>query len=211
MSDIPRQPSSDLPRLEPRSHHGPRPAEGGPASNPGTAAPSPGDALPTPPGYPEVRCYVASPLGFTEGGRAYYIATYLPALARVVSTIDPWAAIPAEAVAQARGKGTLRELWLSAGARNLVIIRSCQLLAALLDGQEVDAGTATEVGFAAGVGVPCFGLRTDLRQAGEEGVAVNLQVEATIEASGGRVVSSLADLVDEIAAAARDLATPTVP
>src|ERR1019366_5438209 len=37
------------------------------------------------------RCYVASPLGFTEAGRVYYRKVFLPALAAVVEPIDPWA------------------------------------------------------------------------------------------------------------------------
>jgi hypothetical protein len=36
------------------------------------------------------RCYVASPLGFTEAGRCYYGDVYLPALNSVVTPVDPW-------------------------------------------------------------------------------------------------------------------------
>jgi len=38
---------------------------------------------------------------------------------------------------------------------------------------------------------PRVGLRTDSRQAGEEGVSVNLQVEATLVASDGALVTDL--------------------
>lgn len=141
------------------------------------------------------RCYVASPLGFNEAGAVYYREHYLPALARVVEPVDPWAQVAPAAIATARAGGRLRALWLATGRANLELIRSAPLLAAWLDGQEVDSGTATEVGFAAGIGVRCFGLRSDLRRAGEEEMAVNLQVEATIESSGGRVVGSLDALV----------------
>jgi nucleoside 2-deoxyribosyltransferase len=146
------------------------------------------------------RCYVASPLGFNEAGRAYYGEHYLPALAQVVEPVDPWAQVAPAEIARAGAAGTLRELWLATGRANLELIRGAPLLAAWLDGQEVDSGTATEVGFAAGIGVRCFGLRSDLRRAGEEAMAVNLQVEATIEATGGRVVASL----DALVAALRD-------
>ncbi|HST38544.1 MAG TPA: nucleoside 2-deoxyribosyltransferase [Conexibacter sp.] len=144
---------------------------------------------------PLPRCYVASPLGFNEAGVHYYRAVYLPALARVVEPLDPWAHTAPAEIEQARAAGTLRALWLAAGRRNLELIRSATLLAAWLDGQEVDSGTATEIGYAAGVGVRCFGLRSDVRHAGEEEMAVNLQVETTIEVSGGRVVGSLDELV----------------
>jgi nucleoside 2-deoxyribosyltransferase len=145
------------------------------------------------------RCYVASPLGFNEAGRAYYTSTYLPALESLVETVDPWLLTSEEDVARARASNGLRALWLGVGARNLELIADCQLLVAWLDGQEVDSGTATEIGYAAGIGVRCYGLRTDLRQAGEEGVAVNLQVEAAIVGSGGSIAGSLDELLAAIA------------
>jgi hypothetical protein len=58
-----------------------------------------------------------------------------------------------------------------------------------------------EIGFAAGVGVRCFGLRTDLRESGETGFAVNLQVEAFVVASGGHIAGSLEELVEALRAA----------
>ena len=78
-------------------------------------------------------------------------------------------------------------------------IRSCSLLAAVLDGQEVDSGVAAEVGYACALGIPCFGLRTDLRTSGEAEVTVNLQVEYFLQESGGRLVSTLDALIDALA------------
>jgi nucleoside 2-deoxyribosyltransferase len=141
------------------------------------------------------RCYVASPLGFTESGRDYYERVYLPALREVIEPVDPWALTTEEEVAAAVSAGRETEMALEIGRRNVEALRTCTLLAALLDGQEVDAGTASEVGFGFGIGLTCFGLRTDFRQSGEAGANVNLQVEAFIVASGGRVVGSLAELV----------------
>jgi nucleoside 2-deoxyribosyltransferase len=37
----------------------------------------------------------------------------------------------------------------------------------LLDGQQVDDGTAWEIGYAYARGIPVYGLRTDVRHAGE--------------------------------------------
>ena len=143
---------------------------------------------------PRRRCYVASPLGFNDAGRHYYESVYLPALAAVVEPVDPWSLTTAVEVEKARAAGRERELALEIGRRNAAAIRGCELLAAHLDGQELDSGTAAEVGFAAGLGITCFGLRTDLRQSGEPGVAVNLQVEAFIGQSGGRIAGSLEEL-----------------
>ncbi|MGH2930243.1 MAG: nucleoside 2-deoxyribosyltransferase [Solirubrobacteraceae bacterium] len=148
------------------------------------------------------RCYLAGPLGFTEAGRDYLRRVYIPSLAEVVEPVDPWALATEQELAQARREGRQRELALEIGRRNAEAIRSCTLLAALLDGQEIDSGTAAEVGYGAALGLRCFGLRTDLRQHGEDGVAVNLQVEALIVESGGAVLGSLAELVAALAAAA---------
>ncbi len=150
---------------------------------------------------PRPRCYVASPLGFTEAGRHYYESVYLPALAAVVEPVDPWSLTTAMEVEKARAAGRERELALEIGRRNAEAIRGCEMLVAHLDGQELDSGTAAEVGFAAGLGITCFGLRTDLRQSGEAGVAVNLQVEGFIEQSGGRITASLEELTGLLRAA----------
>jgi nucleoside 2-deoxyribosyltransferase len=143
------------------------------------------------------RCYVASPLGFTEAGRGYYARVYLPALAEVVEPVDPWVLTTADefAAAAAGGVAAQRALSLDVGRRNAEAIRSCSLLAAYLEGQEPDSGTVVEVGYACGLGLTCFGLRSDLRLAGEPGVALNLQVESLIVASGGAIVGSLPALV----------------
>lgn len=149
---------------------------------------------------PAPRGYVASPLGFNEAGRFYYENRYLPALAAVVEPVDPWAQLAPQTLDKAVAEGRLRQLWLQVGERNLELIRSSELLVAWLDGQEIDSGTAVELGYAAGIGLPCFGLRSDLRQAGEEEMATNLQVEATIVATGGLIADSLENLIGAIRA-----------
>src|SRR3954451_4937898 len=115
------------------------------------------------------RCYVASGLGFNEAGRHYYEHVYLPALRTVVTPADPWALTTPEEVAAAGAAGHEAEFALEIGRRNAEAIRGCRMLVAHLDGQEVDSGTAAEVGFGAALGLRCFGLRTDLRQSGEPG------------------------------------------
>jgi nucleoside 2-deoxyribosyltransferase len=143
-------------------------------------------------------CYVASPLGFTEAGRHYYADVYLPRLLTVVEPVDPWALTSQHELEEAWVAGRDREIALEIGRRNAEAIRSCRLLVAYLEGQEIDSGTAIEIGYAAALGSTCFGLRSDLREAGERGVAVNLQVEALIELSGGRICTSLDELVGHL-------------
>jgi nucleoside 2-deoxyribosyltransferase len=143
----------------------------------------------------QLRCYLASPLGFTEAGRDYYARVYLPALATVVDPVDPWSLDLPAATEGATPTDRDRARALAIGAANAEAIRSCALLVALLDGQEPDSGTVAELGYAAGIGLRCFGLRTDTRQSGEPGVAVNLQVESFVVASGGAMTASLQELL----------------
>ena len=146
------------------------------------------------------RCYVASPLGFSEAGREYYAQHYLPALAEHVEPVDPWALTAADEFAAARAAGREYELGIQVGARNAEAIRGAQLVIAQLDGQEVDAGTASEVGYAAALGRPCLAVRSDLRSSGEPGMHVNLQLEAFVVLSGGFVTGSLRELLARLAA-----------
>jgi nucleoside 2-deoxyribosyltransferase len=148
------------------------------------------------------RCYVASALGFSEAGAYYYEHVYLPALREVVTPVDPWSLTTAQEVAEARAGRREYDFALAIGRRNADAIRDCALLVAHLDGQEVDSGTAAEVGFAAALGLRCFGVRTDLRQSGEPGVSVNLQVEHFLVASGGALCESLDALVRRLRAVA---------
>jgi nucleoside 2-deoxyribosyltransferase len=145
---------------------------------------------------PRPRCYVASPLGFTEAGRDWYARVYLPALAEVVEPVDPWGLTDAAEVAAAAGEGREAELCREIGRRNTAALRTCTILVALLEGQELDAGTVAELGYGAALGLCCLGLRTDLRQTGESGVRVNLQVETFVLDSGGQIAGSLEELLD---------------
>jgi nucleoside 2-deoxyribosyltransferase len=146
------------------------------------------------------RAYLASPLGFTEAGRDYYARRYLPALAEHVEPVDPWTLTSPAEFAAARAQGREHELGIVVGARNAEAIRGARLVIAQLDGQEVDAGTAAEVGYAAALGLAVLAVRSDLRASGEPGMRVNLQLEAFVVLSGGFVAASLAELLARLAA-----------
>lgn len=137
------------------------------------------------------RCYVASPLGFSETTRPWYRGVLLPALAQLVEPVDPWSLTTEEEIAAALAAGREREIALEIGRRNIAAIRSSSLLVAQLDGQEADSGTVAELGFAAGLGLRCWGIRSDLRQAGEPGVPLNLQVASFVASTGGTIEPSL--------------------
>jgi nucleoside 2-deoxyribosyltransferase len=149
-----------------------------------------------------LRVYVASPLGFTEPTRVYYESVLLPALRTAgFSPLDPWdndnpaiagcmAAV--EHASPERRIESLRDLNNAIGARNVELLDQAHMILAILDGTDVDSGTAAEVGYAAARRTPIVGLRTDVRQTGEnDGCAVNLQVEHFIVATGGAITVSL--------------------
>ena len=115
----------------------------------------------------------------------------------MVEPVDPWTLTSADEFADAAAAGVdaQRALALEVGHRNAAAIRSCTLLAAYLEGQEPDSGTVVEVGYACGLRPDL--LRPALGSAPGRGVgvALNLQVESLIVASGGEIVGSLAALV----------------
>ncbi len=64
--------------------------------------------------------------------------------------------------------------------RNLKGIENSDILVAVIDGADVDSGTAWEIGFAFAKGKPVLGLRTDFRTLGIEGT-VNLMIERSVK------------------------------
>lgn len=76
------------------------------------------------------------------------------------------------------------------GCRDALAV--CDLMVALLDGAQVDDGTAWEIGFAHAKGIPVIGIRTDFRQAGDvPGACVN----AMIHGSCQKIVRSVDELL----------------
>ena len=94
------------------------------------------------------------------------------------------------------------------GRANADNIRACDGVVAVLDGVDVDSGTAAEIGFAYALGKWIAGLRTDFRQTGEnEAAVVNLQVRHFIDASGGTLVTTIDDLEAVVEAWASTIGT----
>ena len=92
-----------------------------------------------------------------------------------------------------------REAWRKLnrrmGATNRAAIDDAHGVVAILDGTDVDSGTAAEIGYAFARGKLIVGYRGDFRlSADNEGSTVNLQVEFFIHESGGAIVSRYEDL-----------------
>lgn len=153
-----------------------------------------------------MKVYLASPLGFSEAGRFFLYNRLVPLLEeKGIELLDPWKLtdprIMDEALAIENPRtriDKLKEVNLLIGSNNEEAIRSCDIMVAVLDGTDVDSGTASEIGCASALGKPVIGYREDFRCAGDnEGSAVNLQVEYFIKKQGV-MVNSLEQLVKEM-------------
>ena len=143
--------------------------------------------------------YLAGPLGFSELGRLGQAALVALALDCGHETVDPFALTAQAELDRIAGLPTLeaqRDAWralnATIGETNMRAIEACDVVLAVLDGPDVDSGTAAEIGFAFARGKTILAYRGDFRlSADNPGSTVNLQVEYFIRASGGEIVASL--------------------
>lgn len=151
----------------------------------------------------EMKVYLASPLGFSRENDDYRerIKGRLRELGCTV--LDPWDRDDVSEKFEgalslpdgAQRSGAIREAAQYAGQVNADAIRESDLVLAVLDGTEPDSGTVAEVGFGAGIGKRCYGLRTDFRDCGDlPGLALNLQLQFFIYHSGGRLFRRIAEI-----------------
>ncbi len=167
-----------------------------------------------------MKVYLASPLGFAASTRGF-LAELVTTLSSVAEIINPWddhrfdedIARAASLDSRLERQQILTRVNYALGKANEERIRAADALAAILDGVDVDSGTAAEIGFAYALGKPVFGLRTDFRLAGDnEAALVNLQVQYFIEASGGKIATTVSDLVTALRSLrGADSFTPQLP
>lgn len=150
-----------------------------------------------------MRIYLASPLGFSETGRKFYYEELVTLLVREgFDVVDPWSLTPPAKVNKVNAmeygqekREAWKELNKEIAERNADAINSSDMVLAILDGTDVDSGTASEIGYAFALGKKILGYRGDFRLSGDnEGAAVNLQVEYFIRKSGGDIVRSYKDI-----------------
>lgn len=148
--------------------------------------------------------YLASPLGFAASTHAFMVEL-AASLRNVIDVINPWDdqrfagefAELAQVDSVAARDGRLAEINTELGRKNTESIDAADGLIAVLDGVDVDSGTAAEIGYAFARGKRVYGLRTDFRLAGDNpGSIVNLQVQYFIERSGGTVVTGVEEIID---------------
>jgi nucleoside 2-deoxyribosyltransferase len=147
--------------------------------------------------------YLASPLGFSPENYHYLNQIKETLTSQGFEIFDPWdqrqfvdrIANAFKEIDYPARVAVFAQIAREIGACNEAGIRWADTLLAVLDGAEVDSGTAAEVGFASALGKVCYGLRTDLRDSGDFiGLPINLQILHFIEKSGGRMFRSIAEL-----------------
>lgn len=143
-----------------------------------------------------MKIYFAAPL-FSEAERDWIRSTIqkIEALARdrgvKVNVIFPYDLITAEEIKRLGDKAKL-EIFNRCRSH----LHDADMVIALLDGTQVDDGTAWEVGYfyhGRGNEAKIIGIRTDFRNAGESSGAV---VNAMVECSCDRIVRSSEELVE---------------
>lgn len=153
-----------------------------------------------------VSIYLASPLGFAASTR-HFMGHLIEQLDPHVVVSNPWDDTRfandflriAEIDSRAEAYAALAEINTELGRANAESIRNAGGMVAILDGVDVDSGTAAEIGYAYALGKRVYGLRTDFRLAGDNpGSIVNLQVQYFIEASGGSVQTTIEELLVEL-------------
>jgi nucleoside 2-deoxyribosyltransferase len=171
-----------------------------------------------------MKIYLAGPLGFSQAGREFYrreIVDKIRALGHV--PLDPWDDKPppginrvlaaeieeiAKKIHEAEDmpygpekRDTWRALNMRIGAKNSALIDEADMVFAVLDGTDVDSGTAAEIGYAFAKGKSILGYRGDFRlSADNAGATVNLQVEYFIRArDGSEIFTDIKLLGDKLA------------
>ncbi|MEM7822748.1 MAG: nucleoside 2-deoxyribosyltransferase [Candidatus Aenigmatarchaeota archaeon] len=155
----------------------------------------------------KVKIYIASPLGFSEAGRDFLYEKIIPQIEELgYGVLDPWKLTPDKYIENIKcmpygleRKMAWERLNRIIGKNNARAIRASTGLFAVLDGPDVDSGTAAEIGFAAALGKPILGYRGDFRLSSDnEGSVVNLQVEYFIKLNGGKIITEISKLKDEL-------------
>src|SRR5262245_38436178 len=165
---------------------------------------------------PASRIYLASPLGFSEARRHFYTSILIPYVRGLgCEVVSAWALTEPgriEAVQKLPYGPVRRDAWRKLnreiGATNRAAIDGARGVVAVLDGVDVDSGTAAEIGYAFARGKLIVGYRGDDRlSADNEASIVNLQVEYFIRQSGGTIVYRYQDLESSL----RSLLRSSIP
>ena len=117
-----------------------------------------------------MKAYIAGPL-FTRGERDFCRRVKTVVQSAGIEPLWPWELCDQRTVnGHSNGNATIFD-------SNMQALDNSDLVVAILDGPDVDSGTAWEIGYSYSKNIPVIGIRTDLRNAGENGHSkVNLMI-----------------------------------
>lgn len=153
------------------------------------------------------KAYIASPLGFSEAGRLFYNSVLIPMIQELgFDVLDPWILTQQsliDSALQLPYGQEKKEKWKMVnsiiGKNNTNAIEDSNIIVAVLDGVDVDSGTASEIGYGSALRKYTIGYRGDFRLSSDnEGSIVNLQVEYFIHKNNGIIVTDLRALNDAL-------------
>jgi len=149
-----------------------------------------------------MKIYLASPLGFSETTKDFMEKLENKLKSLGFEVLNPWGFFPDGQIEKVMGiknqsdrKKALHVLNLEIAQCNEQAIKKCDIIFSVLDGSDVDSGTASEIGFGYAIGKKIIGYRGDFRLSGEnEGSLINLQVQYWIEKSGGCIIRKASEI-----------------
>lgn len=137
-----------------------------------------------------MRVYLAGPL-FTEAEQDWLRRFKAELEAAGFNVVWPYELIDQKALV-AKGADAPRYIMET----DVSALKECDIVTALLDGTQVDDGTAWELGCAYALNIPVLGIRTDFRNGGD---TLASRVNAMIEGSCLAIVSSRQEAISRLA------------
>jgi nucleoside 2-deoxyribosyltransferase len=149
-----------------------------------------------------MKIYLASPLGFSETTKDFMEKLENKLKNFGFEVLNPWSFFPEGKIenvmnikTQSDKKKALHALNFEIAQTNEQALKECNIIFAVLDGSDVDSGTANEIGYGYAIGKKIIGYRGDFRLSGEnEGSIINLQVQYWIEKSGGCIIRKASEI-----------------
>ncbi len=153
--------------------------------------------------YHKKSLYIASPLGFSEAGRFFLNEKLKPEIASIgYDVLDPFEQVDSQELGRILSMpygperlAAWEDLNPRIGKCNDIALQTTDGVFAVLDGVDVDSGTASEIGAASIMGKPILGYRGDFRLARDnEAGLVNLQVEYFIGRNRGKIIQATSEI-----------------
>ncbi|VVB75049.1 Nucleoside 2-deoxyribosyltransferase [Candidatus Tiddalikarchaeum anstoanum] len=127
-----------------------------------------------------MKAYLAGPWGFDSAGKKYMDEEVIPKLGKIqnLEILNPWELTPKDVIKNNPEKTALKIIYNN----NIKAIKESNFIIAVLNGPQVDDGTAFELGYAAALGKKIIPYKDDWRTACKDGKdnEFNLMIDVPI-------------------------------